>query len=130
MRSRAAGSGWSDVVPAPTVDDLRLWIGGEFPADPVASTTFRLERAHAAAVEAIESRCLAEFVDDTDDAYTDHPEPVVTAILIQGHRLFTRASSPQGVAGFDATGNIFRVVALDPDVKAMLGDYLDLTRFA
>lgn len=50
------------------------------------------------------------------------PEPIKAATRIQTARLFKRADSPLGVAGFGEFG-VVRVSALDPDVRALLAPY-------
>lgn len=115
---------------APTLVELREWVGGSTPPAPTASDTARLTNALAAATQLIESRCQAKYVDPGATGYTSYPEAIHTAILVQAHRLYDRASSPMGVAGFDQLGNLFRVSKMDPDVQALIGRYLDLGTFA
>lgn len=50
------------------------------------------------------------------------PEAVRQACLLQTARLFKRAESPLGVAGFGEFG-VVRVSRLDPDVSEMLAPY-------
>lgn len=115
---------------APTLDDLQAWMGSDAPASPTASQALRLESAHAAAVESVEGRCLARYVDPDDDDFDGYPEAIRTAILLKGHRLYKRSSSPEGVAGFDAQGEAFRILASDPDIEALIGRYLRLDGFS
>lgn len=52
------------------------------------------------------------------------PDGVVTATLLQGHRLHIRRDSPYGVAGTFAEGSEMRLLArVDPDVKVALAPY-------
>lgn len=116
---------------APTLDDLREWVSaGAQPATPDAATTSRLAAALAAAVEGIEGRCKAQYVDDEDDDFEAYPESIRLAILMEANRLYMRASSAQGVAGFGDLGGVFRVLSTDPDVEALLGRYLRLDGFS
>jgi hypothetical protein len=108
-------------VAAPTLDEARTYVGGNAP-DVDATDALRLAEAWAAAVEALEGRVASSYVDGTN-AY---PAALREAILLLTHRLYTRASSPLGVAGFDAQGNAFRVLATDADLKTLVGPYLDL----
>lgn len=52
--------------------------------------------------------------------WADIPAEVTQATLITAHRLFMRATSPEGVAGFDQLGAVFRVARVDPDVADLL----------
>lgn len=48
------------------------------------------------------------------------PAEVTQAATITAHRIFMRAESPEGVAGFDQFGAVFRVSRVDPDVESLL----------
>lgn len=110
---------------APTLEDVRTWLGGDA-AQPDPTTELRLAEAYAAAVEAVEGAVATRWTDGTET----YPAGIRQAIFLVTSRLMARPASPQGVAGFDALGNVYRVLASDPDVKAVVGPYLDLTRFA
>lgn len=60
------------------------------------------------------------------DPATRHPE-VTEAILILAHRLFTRRNSPEGVSGWGDLG-VVRILATDPDIRALLELHLDYTK--
>lgn len=115
---------------APTVDDLRDWVGGTPPAQSTDSYTARLSASLDAAVEQVEGRCLARYVDPADDDFTTYPASVRTAILMLGARLVARADAPSGVAGFDATGDRFLFPKLDADVESLISRYRKLDGFA
>jgi len=51
------------------------------------------------------------------------PDTISEAALLQTSRLFARRNSPEGVLG-NAEWGIARVSRLDPDVRAMIGDYV------
>lgn len=52
------------------------------------------------------------------------PDAVVTATLLQAHRLAIRKDSPYGIAGGLAEGSDLRLLArIDPDVKVTLAPY-------
>lgn len=51
------------------------------------------------------------------------PDTIAQAGLLQASRLFARRNSPEGVSG-NAEWGIVRVSRLDPDVRAMIGDYV------
>jgi len=57
------------------------------------------------------------------------PAAVRQACLLQTSRVFRRADSPMGVAGFGEFGGI-RVSQFDPDVKALLAPYCIVGGFA
>lgn len=57
------------------------------------------------------------------------PSAVKQACRIQASRMFKRADSPLGVAGFGEFG-VVRVSTLDPDVKALLEPYRIVGGFA
>lgn len=50
------------------------------------------------------------------------PDTITQATLIQAHRLYKRAESPEGVAGFGEFGAV-RLQRLDHDVQALLAGY-------
>lgn len=52
---------------------------------------------------------------------------VQEAILLTASKLYKRRQSPEGVTGFGIEGVAVRVVARDPDVKALLVKHLDMT---
>lgn len=110
-------------MPAPTLDEVRTWVGGNAPS-PGPSAELRLAEAYAAAVEAVEGACFTHWVDGTDP----YPSGVRMAVFLVAHRLVSRPESPNGVAGFDAVGNLFRILTTDPDVKSVLAPYVDPTR--
>lgn len=57
--------------------------------------------------------------------WTAIPGPVRQATLLQGSRLFSRRTSPYGVAGSPELGSELRLLArLDPDVAVVLGGYI------
>lgn len=51
------------------------------------------------------------------------PGPVTEAVLLFAARLYSRRSSPSGVAGFSDFG-VVRVTATDADVRALLAPYV------
>jgi hypothetical protein len=55
--------------------------------------------------------------------YPSVPDPIRQATLIQANRLYKRADSPEGLAGFGNDGAAFRVTRLDPDVQALVRPY-------
>jgi hypothetical protein len=65
------------------------------------------------------------YVEDRDEA-TRHVD-VTEAVLILAHRLFTRRNSPEGVSGWGDLG-VVRVMASDPDVRALLEYHIDHTQ--
>lgn len=52
---------------------------------------------------------------------------VQQAVLMLANRLYKRRQSPEGTAGFGADGLVVRIMANDPDVKALLERHLDMT---
>lgn len=108
---------------APTLDEVRTWVGGNAP-EPSATNELRLAESYAAAVEAVEGSVFARWVDGTDP----YPAGVRLAIFLVAHRLITRPESPNGIGGFDGLGNVFRILSTDPDVKAALAPYSDPSR--
>lgn len=56
--------------------------------------------------------------------WTDFPDTVVQASLLQASRLVKRKDSPFGIAGSPAEGNALRLLArLDPDVAVLVQDF-------
>lgn len=56
--------------------------------------------------------------------WTTVPTPVKEATLLQGSRLFSRRTSPYGIAGSPDVGSELRLLAkVDPDVAVALRDY-------
>lgn len=47
------------------------------------------------------------------------------AIIMSASRLFKRRQSPEGTAGFGGEGIVVRILATDPDVRALLDRHLD-----
>jgi hypothetical protein len=117
---------------APTLAEFRAWIANEGRApvgDDLADAV--VERTLLAATEQVEGRCLPQYVDPADPDFVEYPESIWLAILLVAYRFLTRKGSPQAVAGFDSAGNLFRVLAQDPDVSGLLARYEDLSdRFA
>lgn len=63
--------------------------------------------------------------------WTDVPETVRQACLLQATRVFKRKDSPFGVAGSPEMGSELRLLAkADPDVAVMLADYVRRGRVA
>lgn len=57
--------------------------------------------------------------------WTDIPDSIPTAALLQGSRLIARRSSPFGIAGSPTEGSELRLLAqLDPDFKTTLKPYM------
>lgn len=84
--------------------------------------------AHTLQCLAVAEAWVVDRVYATPDADPDlrHPE-VTEAILLLAHRLFTRRNSPEGVAGWGDLG-VVRVLASDPDIRALLEYHLDYSR--
>ncbi len=55
-----------------------------------------------------------------------YPDPVREACLLQASRLFRRGDAPFGVTGSAEFGSM-RISALDPDVRALLGEFRKVT---
>ncbi len=108
---------------APTLDEVRTWIGGNAP-EPTPSSELRLAESYAAAVEGVEGACFEHWIDGTDP----YPAGVRLGIFLVAHRLVTRPESPNGIGGFDGLGNVFRILSSDPDVKSALAPYVDPSR--
>jgi hypothetical protein len=52
------------------------------------------------------------------------PQPIRTATKLIAHRYLKRLrESPHGVVGFGLDGAVVRMMSIDPDVEAILGDY-------
>ena len=91
---------------------------------------------------AVKSRPWTEMVVDPDSTYrpigtqdevavtavwgwTSVPDTIKQAVLLQSSRLFSRRTSPFGVAGSPDLGSELRLLAkLDPDVAVTLGPYI------
>ena len=58
---------------------------------------------------------------ETDWAHPDVQE----AILLLATRLYKRRQSPEGVAGFGGEGIVVRILATDPDIRALIERHLD-----
>jgi hypothetical protein len=57
--------------------------------------------------------------------WTAVPSPVKNATLLQGSRVFSRRTSPHGIAGSPELGSELRLLAkLDPDVAVMVAPYV------
>jgi hypothetical protein len=57
--------------------------------------------------------------------WTNVPDTIKEATLLQASRLFTRREAPFGVAGSPELGNELRLLAkVDPDVAVVLGPYI------
>lgn len=110
-------------MPAPTIAEVRTWVGGNAP-DPDATSELRLAECYAAAVEGVEGACFAHWIDGTDT----YPAGVRLAIFLVAHHLVGRPESPNGVAGFDALGNVYRILSTDPDVRSAMAPYADPSR--
>lgn len=57
----------------------------------------------------------------------NYPE-VQQAVLMLANRIYKRRQSPEGTAGFAADGLVVRIMANDPDVRALLDRHIDMTR--
>lgn len=53
---------------------------------------------------------------------TTYPARLFLAVLLLGHRLYKRRTSPEGVAGFGDHG-VVRVLPTDVDIENMLGSF-------
>lgn len=79
-------------------------------------TEIRLHNAGSSAEEAIQ--VTAKW------GWTNVPDPVKQAALMQASRVFSRRESPYGVAGSPQTGSEVRLMAkVDPDVKVVLAPF-------
>ena len=96
------------------LEDLRSFVGAVSTKDDD-----ELQVALDAAISWIEERIYV--------ASADKPE-VDTATLLLASRLYKRRQSPEGTAGFGGDGVVVRVLANDPDVKALLERHQDMTR--
>lgn len=88
------------------LDALRRYVGAASTNDDVLLQE-RLDTARAW----VESRIMPAKV-GVDEAEE--------AILLLASRLYKRRQSPEGAAGFGGEGIVVRVVANDPDIKALL----------
>ena len=98
-----------------SLDSFRQFIGARSTSDD-ALLTWALE----AAADAIRDEGL----------YDDHwnRSNVQYAILLQANRFYKRRTSATGVEGFGPEGFAVRVMAIDPDVRDLLGPSLDMTK--
>lgn len=79
----------------------------------------------------IRSSTLTQRVETTDSVqvtarwgWTDVPDTIEQATLIQASRFFTRREAPFGIAGSPESGSEMRLLArVDPDVQLMLQSY-------
>lgn len=92
---------------------LRSYVGAVSTADD----TLLSERL-ASARAWVEARVMEDSV-GTDE--------VEEAILLMASRLYARRNSPEGTMGFGGEGIVVRVMASDPDIKALLERHWDMS---
>ena len=114
--------------------DLAVDVDDDTGTYPGAITSYRLLPSNAAADGEPWTHIAVPddgtyVPDDTPDAvrvtalwgWTDIPQQVVQATLIQAHRFYSRRESPYGVTGSpDAGGELRLLSRLDPDVAVSL----------
>lgn len=112
----------------PTVTDLIAWM--DITSGATEDDGSPIDEVLQSAREYIESRCVNRLpVDYADVDATDYPRVVRLAILLGASKLYKRKTSPEGVAGFGDLG-VVRILGSDPDVEALIGNFLNLDGFA
>lgn len=93
------------------LETLRQYVGAVSTVDDE-----RLTWCLDAATEWVSERVYAD-----DVAHDD----VQLAVLMLASRLFKRRQSPEGTAGFSGEGYVVRIMASDPDIRALMERHLD-----
>lgn len=76
-----------------------------------------LAQALQTAGEHVRSRCYPESWNTSE---------VQHAVLMLANRLYKRRQSPDGTSGFGGDGLVVRVIANDPDIRALLERHQDM----
>jgi hypothetical protein len=97
-----------------SLDSLRAMVGAQSTKDDAL-----LADALQTAAEHIQAAVYPE---------SWNTSPVQHAVLLLANRLYKRRQSPEATAGFGAEGLVVRIMASDPDVKALLERHLDMTK--
>lgn len=98
-----------------TTGDVRDW-GGK----TIAGVSDReLQRVLTAAIRGVQLR-VEDWRTWTDEDITTMNQ----AVIMQTARLWSRKSSPNGVAGFGGDGAVVRFSRFDPDIDSMLQPFV------
>lgn len=109
----------------PTETDLCGWIGIDVPT-PASQDDVNLKLCLNVSLEHLEDLVNPTLLTTKGFSLavgtTTYPYRLFLAVLLLGHRLYKRRTSPEGVAGFGDHG-VVRVLPTDVDIENMLDSF-------
>ena len=116
----------------PTADDMPGFLGLQ--TDPSDRAMALYDEAMAAAIDELESRISADFVEadgfSLDEGTTDYPPSLRFAVMMEASRFRKRSSSPEGVAGMSELGILVRIMGTDYDIERCIRRWLKMGGFS